>query len=441
MKTTMASPAFWQITFQSNFLPPAPSCARGSSRVGFTCESLEGSDSHAEMVAKSSDWDEYTRRIIDVEQAAPFRMKTWVAQPAPRPADVAPPARLSTRQLSDALQVKLQDAAYKEQFWGAVAIAKGADVLFQQAVGPADLAQAIPNGVTTKFRNGSMNKMFTAVAVAQLAECGRLRLDEPLATYLPDYPNPALAGRVMLRHLLSHTGGTGDIFGPLFRKHRVELRRLPDYVAVYGARDLAFEPGARFEYSNYGFILLGLVVEAVSGESYFDYVDKHVFGPAGMADTGLVPEDISVTSRAVGYTRNAVPAADGSQPAPGELRPNSVTLPYRGTSAGGGYTTVGDLIRFATALTGHRLVGTEYTDSMTTGRIESQAGFARYGYGFTIGAQDEVSWYGHGGGAMGMNGDLRIFRDSEFVVAVLSNLDPPAATRVSTWITGRLQLQ
>ena len=85
-----------------------------------------------------------------------------------------------------------------------------------------------------------------------------------------------------IRHLLSHTGGTGDFFGPQFDQHRLELRTHSDYVELFGDRDVLFQPGGRFEYSNYGFILLGAVIEAVTGESYYDYVAEHVYRPAGM---------------------------------------------------------------------------------------------------------------------------------------------------------------
>ena len=102
-----------------------------------------------------------------------------------------------------------------------------------------------------------MNKMFTAVAILQLVEAGKVELTAPLGKYLPDYPNREVATKVTIHQLLTHTGGTGDIFGPDFDAHRTELRTLADYVKLYGKRGLEFKPGSRWEYSNYGFILLG----------------------------------------------------------------------------------------------------------------------------------------------------------------------------------------
>ncbi len=149
---------------------------------------------------------------------------------------------------------------------------------------------------------GSMNKMFTAVATLQLVEAGKLALDDPIGKHLPDYPNRELASKVTVRHLLTHTGGTGDIFGPDYDENRLKLRDHSDYVDLYGSRPLAFEPGSRWEYSNYGFVLLGALIEAASGVSYYDYVREHVFRPAGMTSTDSLPESEDVPGRAVGYT-------------------------------------------------------------------------------------------------------------------------------------------
>ncbi len=187
-----------------------------------------------------------------------------------------------------------------------------------------------------------MNKMFTAVATLQLVEAGKLELDDTIGEHLPDYPNEDVASKVTVRHLLTHTGGTGDIFGPEFELNRSSLEELDDYVTLYGARVLRHEPGARHEYSNYGFILLGVLIEAVSGESYYDYVRDNVFRPAGMTSTDSLPESEDVPKRAVGYMK---PFSGGDY-----WTENHITLPVRGTSAGGGYSTVGDLMRFAEAL-------------------------------------------------------------------------------------------
>ena len=171
--------------------------------------------------------------------------------------------------------------------------------------------------------------------------------------------------------MLTHTGGTGDIFGPEFDKNRLELKTLQDYVKLYGNRGPEFEPGSQWKYSNYGFLLLGVIVEKVSGQSYYDYVRDHIFKPAGMIATASEPEDQVVADRSVGYMR-----ADGPS-----WQPNNDTLPYRGTSAGGGYSTVEDLMKFATALQTNKLLKPQYTEMLTTGKVETPNG-GKYAYGF-----------------------------------------------------------
>ncbi len=268
-----------------------------------------------------------------------------------------------------------------------------------------------------------MNKMFTAVAIMQLVEARKVELSDPLGKYLPDYPNKSVASKVTIRHLLSHTGGTGDIFGPDFYAHRDELRSIADYIRLYGKRGLEFEPGSRWAYSNYGFILLGAVIEEVTGHSYYDYVRTHIFDPAGMTGSGSLPEDQAVPERAVGYMK---------PPGTTKWVPNTDTLPYRGSSAGGGYSTVVDLARFADALLSHKLLSRNYTELLITGKVEAFAG-EKYAYGFEDRRDKRGNGsVGHGGGAPGMNGDLRIYPNSGYVVAALANMDPPAAQQVTT---------
>jgi D-alanyl-D-alanine carboxypeptidase len=232
-----------------------------------------------------------------------------------------------------------------------------------------------------------------------------------------------VAAKVTVRHLLTHTGGTGDIFGPEFDQHRLQLGEHRDYLKLYGRRGLTHAPGARFEYSNYGFVLLGALIERVSGRSYDDYVRDHVFRRAGMRSTGSLPESLEVPNRAVGYLRSA-PGSDWV--------PNTDTLPWRGTAAGGGYSTADDLLRFAQALDSGRLLS-RVTLAEATSPHQQQ-----YGYGFEVQGQGSLRSYGHGGGAPGMNGELRVFPQLGYVVVSLSNLDPPAASELVEFFTLRM---
>ena len=331
--------------------------------------------------------------------------------------------RLPQAQAVAALAGHAAERTRADEFAGAVLVARHGKVLLQDAWGRADRKAGTANTPATRFRIGSMNKMFTAVATLQLVEAHKLALDDPIGKHLPDYPNKEVAAKVTVRHLLTHTGGTGDIFGPEFDQHRLQLREHRDYLKLYGRRGLTQEPGARFEYSNYGFVLLGALIEHVTGESYDDYVGGHVFRPAGMHSTGALPESVVVPHRAVGYLR----ASPGS-----DWVPNTDTLPWRGTAAGGGYSTVGDLLRFAQALNSGRLLS-EATLAEAT-RPHNQ----QYGFGFGVQGQGSLGSYGHGGGAPGMNGELRVFPELGYVVVSLSNLDPPAASELVEFFTLRM---
>ena len=173
-------------------------------------------------------------------------------------------------------------------------VARDGRTLFEGAYGLADRELDVQNTPVTQFRVGSMNKMLTAVATLQLVQAGTLRLDAPLGTYLPDYPNAAVASTVTPHHLLTHTGGTGDIFGAQFTANRTELRTTGDYLRLYGTRGPQFAPGAQHVYSNYGFMLLGRSSRA-GRLRYDDYVASRCSRGGMTATAGAggasVPDD------------------------------------------------------------------------------------------------------------------------------------------------------
>jgi CubicO group peptidase (beta-lactamase class C family) len=393
-----------------------------------------------------------------------------VAWHCPTTAAHAATSRLSESEAITQLEQELQKRSAADTFSGAVLIGKYGKPIFQAAHGYAGRDRKMPNTVDTKFRFGSMGKMFTAVAVLQLAQAGKIKLDDPVGKYLTDYPNQEVATRVTIHELLTHAGGTGDIFGPEF--HGAELKELKDYLAIAGDRPPLFEPGSRHQYSNYGFILLGRIIEVVSGQSYYDYVNQHVFIPARMTSTGNEPENSQVPGLSIGYTRmpppkllapggqgqgsppqlltppgknqggepHLLPSRDQNDAPRGPFRPNTAELPYRGTPAGGGYSTIGDFLKFATALTSHQLLNAHYTQLLTTGKVRGPRG--EYAYGFEDQKlPDGVRRIGHGGGFPGMNGSLSIFPESQYVVVVLTNVDPPAATDIDQFVSSRLPLK
>jgi CubicO group peptidase (beta-lactamase class C family) len=371
-------------------------------------------------------WEQFFELKLRLRPDPPHQIAPTAVAPLPPPDDVFP-ARRPWPEVRKALEGKLAEGVREDRLSGAIIVAKGNETLFESAYGYADREAMTPNALATRFRVGSMNKMFTGVSVLQLVAGGRLGLDDRVARHLPDYPNKSFAEKVTLRHLLNHTGGAGDIFGPEFAEHRLELREPADFVALFGHRDPEFEPGAQHKYANYGFILLGRIIEAVCGQPYDDYVQANVFDVAGMASTGALPESVDVPDRAVGYTDSA-----------GGLVRNDETLPYRGTPAGGGYSTVGDLVRFAGALLGGKLLAAEAMAPIGGG-VEAFPG-VWYGAGFQEAQRGGVRHIGHGGGAPGMNGDLIIHPASGYAVAVLANFDPPQANSLANFVSLRLPL-
>jgi D-alanyl-D-alanine carboxypeptidase len=388
-------------------------------------------------LVQERDSDQFARFTVVVEADEPHRIAQLALGAIPRPAEFPVP-RMSEAEIITALRAKLDKDAAAGHFAGAIIVAKNGQVLFSGAYGLADREKKVANKLDTRFRIGSMNKMFTAVSILQLVQAGKIKLTDPLGAYITDYPNQDVATKVTVHHLLTHTGGTGDIFGPEYNARRLELRTLNDYVALYGKRAPAFAPGSKWAYSNYGMVLLGALVERVSGRSYYEYVAENIYKPAGMTLSGSEPESEAVPDRSIGYMRAQGSIGSGTlRQQAGAWTPNTDTLPYRGTSAGGGYSTVRDLMKFADALMRHRLLNAGYTELLITGKVDSGGG-RKYAYGFEDGRKDGIGAVGHGGGAPGMNGDLRIYPRSGYVVAVLSNLDPPAAQQVSEFLDSRL---
>lgn len=368
----------------------------------------------------------YNRMSVTVSDGEPAVITRITLNVIPPPAGAPVPERLTERAAVAAWEAEIDKAAAAGKFSGVWLWAKNGKAVTSGARGKANRERGIDNTLSTRFRIGSMNKMFTAVAALQLVERGKLSLDDTVGKVLPDYPNAHVASKVKVRHLLSHTGGTGDIFGPEFEAHRLELKTLQDYVKLYGARDLQFEPGTKWEYSNYGFLLLGVLIEKVSGKSYYDYVAENIYKVAGMTDSGSEPQSVEVPNRSKGYMRDQF-----------ELVSNEPTLPWRGTSAGGGYTTAGDLMKFAGALMSNKLLKAETLAEATRAQFTT----GDYGFGFQVGRPSEVRSYGHGGGAPGMNGILRVYPESGQAVVVLCNLDSPSASRMGDWLHARMPLR
>ncbi|MEM8960772.1 MAG: serine hydrolase domain-containing protein [Acidobacteriota bacterium] len=305
-------------------------------------------------------------------------------------------------------------------FSGAIDLRRGDDVLFQHATGLASRRFSVPNRLDTRFNLGSMNKMFTAVAIAKLVEAGTLDYDDRLIDHLPDYPRHDGVEDITIHHLLTHTSGFGSYWEPLFAANFTEIRSHTALLALTADQPLDFAPGSRFGYSNTGYVALGRIIEVVTGDDYFDHVREHVFEPAGMHDTDSWAYDDVVPDLATGYTRE--------QRGQGAWRSNVFQHAVKGCAAGGGYATVGDLQRFASALWGDRLVSAATRQRLHTVNTAGSRPTG-YGYGFGIRGEGALSSIGHNGGAPGINGELKHYPELDITVAILAN-ESRAATRL-----------
>jgi CubicO group peptidase (beta-lactamase class C family) len=345
---------------------------------------------------------------VTVEDAAPHRVTRLDLRPSPG----AAPRIATDAELASALQQYVTALARVDAFSGSVLLAKDGKVLYSAAFGSANKDFNAPNTIETKFNLGSMNKMFTSIAIAQLVEQGKLSYDDPLSKFLPDYPSAAAARKVTMKHLLTHTSGLGSYFNDeFFKSSRERFRTVDDMMQLAKGDALAFEPGTRWSYSNTGMLVLGKVIEVVTKQDYFDYVREHLSKPAGMTRSDAYELDGVNENLAVGYEKEY--ADDGTK----RYRNNLFMHVMRGGPAGGGYSTAPDLLRFAEALKSGKLVRPATYELMTTPKGDVNS--PRYGFGFQLDPQ--TGTVGHSGGFPGISSNLDIFKGTGFVAVVMAN--------------------
>ena len=323
---------------------------------------------------------------------------------SPLSAQTNDPAPLPEAALLSRLERTVDSLAQADQFSGVIMLAKQGTPVFQRAWGMADREAHRPNNIETAFNLGSINKVFTATAVRQLVAARRLELDSALAKYWPDYPNADVASQVTVKQLLNHRSGIGgNIFGAPPGGTRHDVRHNDDYLQLFVQEPLQFPPGTQQAYSNAGYVVLGLLVERLSGEDYYAYVDQHIYRPAGMTHTAAYPPDALPPNTAIGYTRG-----EDDAPPDTPLGRNTDLLPGRGSAAGGGYSTAGDLARFIQALRDGKIPG------------------------------GPPAGIGVAGGTVGVNAVVEGGLPGGYDLIVLSNLDPPTAERIARLVRGWL---
>ncbi len=307
---------------------------------------------------------------------------------------------------------KMIDSTVKaDEFSGVVLVAKADKPIYNKAFAMANKEKNLANNLETKFNLASIGKVFTQVAIGLLLKQNKISFDDKLGKLLPDYPNKDAREKVTVRHLLTMTSGIGDIFGDKFMNYpKGKIRSIKDYFPLFADQPLAFEPGTKNQYSNGGYTLLGAIIEKVSGQSYYDYVQKNIFNPLGMKNTKFFESDQKVANLAEGYT-----TMDSEN---GKRRNNLDTRPAKGSSAGGGYSTAKDLLKFSLGL--------------QTGKIELPEGTP-----VRKTPDGKFASLGIGGGAPGMNTAFNI--QNGYTIIILSNYDPPSAEKISGQISRNLK--
>jgi CubicO group peptidase (beta-lactamase class C family) len=326
----------------------------------------------------------------------------------------------------------LADLAAQDKFSGTVLLAHRGRPVFTRSYGMANQAHAIPNGKDTVFCLASVSKIFTAVAIAQLAQQGKLGFHEPLAAYLDGFPD-----KVTIHHLLTHTSGVGrPALGggapPVWQSFE---QAMAESLAIIRSTPVQFTPpGMEHRYSNDGFWVLAGIVERVSGQSFFDYVRTRIFRPAGMTRTDFFskPQVLANAGIARPYwmdrsgTRTDFIASPFS--------------PFTNGPAGGVYSTVSDLLAFVSSC--GKLLNRPFADLITSGKVALPPGPTQvqfYGYGHVDAIVDNQRVHGHSGSGPGMATRLDVFPGLDWVSVVLGNYDTnidPIVSAARALVTG-----
>ena len=297
----------------------------------------------------------------------------------------------------------------------AVLVAKKGELIYKKAFGMADLELNVPMQPDMIFRIGSITKQFTAVAILQLAEQGKLSLQDDIKKFIPDYPTQG--NTITVEHLLTHTSGIKSYTGMKdFMSMMRKDMKPSEIIDVFKNEPMDFAPGTKWNYNNSGYILLGYIIEKVSGKTYEQYVKDHLFAPAGMSSSGYGNETRIIKNRAKGYqgSSNNYVNADYL----------SMTIPY---AAGSLISTVEDLWKWNRAVHSYKIVSKTSLDKAFTNYKLSNNKLSNYGYGWTLSKVQGSPTIEHSGGIHGFQTDAIYLPKEDIFVAIFSNCNcnPP----------------
>ncbi|MBD0851963.1 serine hydrolase domain-containing protein [Maribacter arenosus] len=311
------------------------------------------------------------------------------------------------------------DSLEPSDFSGAILVAYNDSIIEKRAYGLASIEFGIKNRVDTKFNIASITKMITAVATLQLYEKGKVGLKRPIGEYLPDYPNKLVRDSVTIHQLLTHTSGNNNDLD-FWKTNNLKYKNVSDFAQRFENDTLLSKPGTKYDYSGSGFIILGLIIEKVSGQNYYDYVRQNIFIPAEMENTGELEIDSVVGNKASGYTTLF-----------GEINIPKRNEYYlsKASSAGFHYSTVEDLFKFSKALRNGKLLKKEITELMFEPKVKGYN--TNLGYGIDVDLRYNQTIQGHSGGWYGVRGELMDFMEDNYTVVILSNMDDNGKTGAS----------
>lgn len=298
----------------------------------------------------------------------------------------------------------------------AVLVAQDGQVLFERSYGLADLEHRVPVIPQTSFRIASITKQFTAAAILKLQEEGKLCVKDKLSKYIPDFPR---GKEVTLRQLLTHTSGIHDYLQEAdILSHATNVTTTKAIVEEIKKYPYDFDPGTKWRYDNSGYLLLGYIVEKVSGLGYGDFLHKNFFRPLGMTDTGVYRADLGLPHEALGYK----PGTNGFELANFD--------PSWEAGDGALYSTVEDLYRWNEGMFNGRVLDAASLKAAFTpvktkeNKTSYNAKGNGYGFGWNVGRDRGLRYFSHGGGLPGFSSMLVRLPDENFTVAILVNAMP-----------------
>ncbi len=365
------------------------------------------------LTVKARRTGQWVMFILAADPAQPGKLGRADLMPMDDPALYAdwPDTAVSPERLNSLIHTALDRLVQANDFSGCVTVAHGGKTVFDECRGLAERSFGVPVDRETKFRVASVGKMFTAVAIGQLVEAGKLSWDSTLDQLVPEYPDHDAAKKITVWQLLHHTSGLGDFFVPAFFQHREKYVNPADYLDLIARQPRVSEPGKQVSYSNAGYVLLGRIIENVSREDYFGYVQRHVFAPAGMRSSGFNTLDETTPKLAVGYFQ--------ASPFSTDWKANWMKIPYKGSPAGDSYSNNADLLRFAAALRGGKLLKPDTLTSMFKDPIPMGPGSIGAGFDERLSHGRHIR--GHQGGIEGVTTNLAMIWETGSAVALTSN--------------------